>query len=153
MSVGEDRRLVEYDLASSCIVEGLKIKAVYKIGQSSIPTAFLWPRDVNVTVRCKCEPEEMDSLLFANNEYKFQSFYTPDTVREPICRKTLLSPTYGGPVNRLMIVNDKDPSQAGKLMAYSTQEKVIGLIKLPMDGRPDKSMGVIAHSGEVTYMR
>lgn len=32
---------------------------------------------------------------------------------------------------------------------YSTKKKVIGLIKMPLDGNPNKSMGLIAHPNNV----
>lgn len=35
-------------------------------------------------------------------------------------------------------------------LAYATQEKVIGLIKIPLDGNPYRAMGLIAHSGTVS---
>jgi Ca2+-binding EF-hand superfamily protein len=35
-------------------------------------------------------------------------------------------------------------------LAYSTSEKVIGLVKMPLDGNPYKSMGLIAHPGEIS---
>ena len=35
-------------------------------------------------------------------------------------------------------------------LVYSTFDKIVGLIKLPLDGNPTKSMAVIAHPGEVS---
>jgi WD40 repeat protein len=34
-------------------------------------------------------------------------------------------------------------------LIYSTKEKVIGLIKMPLDGNPNKTMGLIAHPKHV----
>ena len=47
-------------------------------------------------------------------------------------RKTCLGPTYGGEVNRMkkLVV----PSQEEAYLIYSTATKVIGLIKMPLDG-------------------
>ena len=45
---------------------------------------------------------------------------------------------------RLDIDNNPD-----KFLVYSTEEKVIGIIKLPLDGNPNKTMGLIAHPKEV----
>lgn len=36
-----------------------------------------------------------------------------------------------------------------KFLIYSTAQKVIGLIKLPLDGNPTKTMGLIAHPDNV----
>jgi len=67
------------------------------------------------------------------------------------CIKTVLSPTFGGPVNRMLHVPAFDGSQ-GNCMVYSTHDKVIGLVQFPLDGNPNKSMAVIAHAGEVSSM-
>lgn len=37
------------------------------------------------------------------------------------------------------------PSQEEAYLIYSTATKVIGLIKMPLDGNPNKTMGLIAH--------
>jgi hypothetical protein len=36
--------------------------------------------------------------------------------------------------------------------AYSTYDKVIGLVRLPFDGNPSQGMGLIAHPGQVSSM-
>ena len=45
---------------------------------------------------------------------------------------------------RFMIKDDQE-----EYLLYSTREKVIGLIQLPLDGNPNKYMGMIAHPGQV----
>ena len=35
-------------------------------------------------------------------------------------------------------------------MAYATKEKVVGIIRLPLEGNPNQTMGLIAHSEEIT---
>jgi hypothetical protein len=47
-----------------------------------------------------------------------------------------------------MIKLDLDNNQ-DKYLIYSTEKKVIGLIKMPLDGNPNKTMGLIAHPEEV----
>ena len=37
-------------------------------------------------------------------------------------------------------------------VAYATRDKVVGLLKLPLDGNPNKGMGLVAHPGEVSAM-
>ena len=34
-------------------------------------------------------------------------------------------------------------------MLYATYEKVLGLVQLPLDGNPNKCMGLIAHPGPI----
>ena len=37
-------------------------------------------------------------------------------------------------------------------MAYATDRKVVGLIKLPMDGDLYKSIGAISHAHDVSFV-
>jgi hypothetical protein len=74
------------------------------------------------------------------------------------CRKTLLAPLYGGALNKLFSLPRRDTSQRGspivasEFLVYSTFDKLVGLIKLPLDGSPTKSMALIAHPGEVAQV-
>lgn len=69
-----------------------------------------------------------------------------------VSRKTVLAPTYGGTINKIFILPERQgenivPSQ---YLVYGTYEKVVGLVKLPLDGHPNKSMALIAHPGEIS---
>jgi WD40 repeat protein len=159
MSVGEDRRLIEYDLENSSIGEGIKLKSVHLVSQSAIPTAFLWTQESEVIERYRDEPSEFDYLIFTDNHFKFTQFLTPDSNRETRCLKTKISPTYGAPLNRILLVPNSRPDgnrdnplkfSKPKLMAYATHERVVGLIHLPIDGDQSRAMGLIAHSGEIS---
>ena len=71
-------------------------------------------------------------------------------ISQQSCRKTVLGPTYGGEIvklKRLDIEGNQD-----KFLIYSTAQKVIGMIKLPLDGNPTKTMGLIAHPDSVVDM-
>ena len=35
-------------------------------------------------------------------------------------------------------------------LAYSTKEKIVGIIKLPLEGNPNNTMGLIAHPEKIT---
>lgn len=35
-------------------------------------------------------------------------------------------------------------------LAYSTREKIVGIIKLPLEGNPNNTMGLIAHPEKIT---
>lgn len=35
-------------------------------------------------------------------------------------------------------------------LAYSTKEKIVGIIKLPLEGNPNNTMGLIAHPDKIT---
>ena len=78
-------------------------------------------------------------------------------------RQTVLGPTYGGPVTKMSLLpnpsaadgaaaggTDAAPADAAHgHLVYATAERVVGIVKLPLDGNPHKAMGLIAHPGEV----
>jgi Ca2+-binding EF-hand superfamily protein/WD40 repeat protein len=110
-------------------------------------------------------------IICANDEYKLkiwdlscseralsaragEDYNDPDYISETtkVCRKTLLAPTYGGPVTKLFVL----PRRKGKsivpspYLVYSTFERTVGLIMLPLDGNPNKGMATVAHPGEIS---
>ena len=77
------------------------------------------------------------------------------TAQIKLCRQTALAPTYGAPINKLFVL----PARAGKtgaqrvpseILVYGTCHRNIGLILMPLDGNPNKSMATIAHPGEIS---
>ena len=62
-------------------------------------------------------------------------------------RRTCLGPTYGGEITKIKLLDQGE--NGDKYLLYQTAQKVIGLIKLPLDGNPHKCMGLIAHPDEV----
>ena len=133
VSLGADRHLVEYDLANSSVTGGVAILAATKIEETAVPTGLWWHHD--------------GVYVVADSEYKFKVLTTD---RQPMVRSTLLAPTYGLPVNTLVPI----PVSQGfpEFVAYGTPERVIGLVKLPLDGNPNKGMGLIAQPGAVTSL-
>ncbi len=80
-----------------------------------------------------------------NDDYKMKIWNIADKAISS--RKTVLGPTYGGEIvklKRLDIEGNPD-----KYLVYATKQKVIGLIKLPLDGNPTKTMGLIAHPDSI----
>lgn len=153
VSVSEDKTLVEYCLSRSSIVDGIVLtQSPVRIEQGATPTACCWHPEMPRGAL------QEDLLLVANDEYKLKQWNASNKT----CRKTTLGPSYGGPVNRLVPIPPKkqqQPSQsqgsgntAERYCAYSTHEKVVGLLKLPLDGNPHKTMGLIAHPGEISNM-
>lgn len=106
------------------------VQKPFFVEMESIPTSCIWYPQV--------ETKE-GLLLVANDEYKMK-LWNPQTQSS---RKTCLGPTYGGEIVKQKILNFSDRSD--KYLVYSTSKKVIGLIKLPLDGNPNKTMGLIAH--------
>jgi len=140
-STGEDRALVEYDLARSSVQGGIQLRNTSKIEQTATPTGCLWlPAGMQ-----GAEP----AVVTANDQYKLRVVAPgPKSIQ-----RTVVGPTYGGPLTRMMLLNhDREDaaSGSGRFVAYATHDKVVGLMQLPLDGNPSKAMGLIAHPGEVT---
>jgi WD40 repeat protein/Ca2+-binding EF-hand superfamily protein len=152
VSVGEDKRLVEYNLPDTDIESGLRVRCAHKISQGAIPTGLLWTQDLVVDEKAVPRNKDgkaavsLDMFLVCTNEYKIKTFAS-DTSRQ--CVKTVLGPTYGGPVNRILGVTPQ-PGSKSRCIVYSTHEKVIGIVKLPLDGNPRSAMGLLAHPLEVS---
>eukprot|EP00727_Mastigamoeba_balamuthi_P001939 m51a1_g11742 hypothetical protein (841) ;mRNA; f:151348-154453 len=134
LSLGEDRRLVEYDVAQSASVRGLVVKSVTQIEQTAVPTALIWHPHVS----------KEDFLVTANDQFKLKLL----NANSKACRRTALGPLFAGPISRMISIPGSDPKL--RCLAYSTAEQVIGLIKLPIDGNPNNVMGIVAHAGEIT---
>eukprot|EP00757_Euglenozoa_sp_SAG-D1_P022568 gene22568-9040_t len=129
MSIGEDKRLVEYNLTDTSIETGLQVKVPTKITQGAIPTGFLWTKDPMVADLClprslKDGKQQMplDTLLVATNEYKLKLFSSQFQDGQRQCIKTVLGPTYGGPLNKLLTVPPQ-PGTDNRCLVYSTHEK------------------------------
>lgn len=136
-SIGKDRNLIEYNVKESSEKKGLVVDHGKRImiEQENIPTSCIWYPTID-------SKEEL--LLTVNDGYKMKIW----NVTNGHCRKTCLGPTYGGEINKLKKL--EIDGNGDKFLAYSTFEKVIGLIKLPLDGNPTKTMGLIAHPNEIT---
>ncbi|KDO16906.1 hypothetical protein SPRG_17629 [Saprolegnia parasitica CBS 223.65] len=138
VTVGEDRMLVEYSLSRSSVLDGIVLTAPpQKIEQSAVPTACFWHPDMPGV--------HEDLIVIANDEYKFKGW----NANNKTCRRTTLNPTYGGPLNRILPI-PLAKAKTERYCAYSTHDKVVGVIKLPLDGNPHKSMGLIAHAGHIS---
>jgi len=133
-SIGEDRKMVEYDVQASTEHKGLIVKSHTSIEQEAIPTSCIWYPLNN---------DKEDILLTMNSEYKIKMW----NANNKGCRQTCIGPTYGGAINKLKLVQFEE--KADKYLAYSTDEKVVGLLQLPVDGNPNKTMGLIAHPDKV----
>eukprot|EP00760_Papus_ankaliazontas_P016936 PhM_4_TR16952/c0_g1_i1/m.27931 len=152
VSIGEDKRLVEYNLPDTDIESGLRVRCAHKITQGAVPTGLLWAQDLVVDEKAVPRNKEgkasipLDMFLLTTNEYKVKVFAS-DSSRQ--CIKTVLGPTYGGPLNRILAVPTQ-PGTKSRCVVYTTHEKVIGMVKLPLDGNPRSAMGLLAHPLEVS---
>ncbi|XP_077995257.1 cilia- and flagella-associated protein 251-like [Glandiceps talaboti] len=136
LSVGEDRTLVEYDIFNSN-TDDLRLISSDRIEQSAIPQCFaLYPP---IT--------KENFLLLANDQFKFK-LYNSTT---KMCRKTILGPTYGSPLQRMEVLPTEGAVTEDRYLAYITKDKV-GLHIMPLDGNPHNSMALIAHPGQVANL-
>lgn len=152
ISIGEDRFCVEYDLVNSSMSTGvIPVKSIASDGSSftSIKVES-WTKPTCVMWHPKRPEDVEDKFLVMNAEYKIKEF-NADSKQ---CRKTCLAPRYGAPANKMMLVPGSSGSDGsgGKSSSYvfTTGERILGMSQLPIDGNPNKILGVVAHPLEVT---
>lgn len=136
LSLGADRVLVEYDLENST-KDDLRLASTDRIEQSAVPQCMTWYPPIT----------KEHFIVTANDQFKFK-LYNATT---KMCRKTLLGPTYGSPIQKIAVVPTKDPARDRRYLAYITDDKV-GLHILPLEGNPHDAMALIGHPAGVANM-
>lgn len=109
------------------------MKSVQRLEQTYLPEAAILISDPNY--------ENEQQILVSNSGFKFKTF----SLVSQLCRQTILGPTFGGQINRMKSFT----KNGAQYIAYSTQSHVLGVSKLPLDGNPFRSMGMIGFSGNV----
>lgn len=82
----------------------------------------------------------LPALCWVQYKYKLYNSTTK------MCRKTVLGPTYGSPVEKVVVFPnaDTEAERGHRYMAYATRDKV-GLQILPLDGNPHNAVALIGH--------
>ncbi|XP_072456650.1 cilia- and flagella-associated protein 251 [Notamacropus eugenii] len=135
LSLGKDRLLIEYDLLNST-KDHLEVLDIHRTDQEAIPKCMVW-----------YPPLTRESfLLICNSVYKVKLFNSTTKM----CRKTLIGPTYGSAIERVLVLPEKatnDPQK--RYLAFINKDKV-GLQILPVDGNPHKTAAIICHPDGVS---
>lgn len=175
VSVGEDRYLAEYDVAGSSLAGGVRLSGPRtRVEQVARPTACCW----HPALPGQSEP----LIVTANDEYKLKlwtaaersqrrtalgpTYGGPITRLLPLPRPAAAAPADAAAAARSVRgeAHGRGETEGGndgvsaphvvgaEYVAYATAEKVVGVMKLPLDGNPHRSMGLIAHPGEVSMI-
>ncbi|EPZ34796.1 hypothetical protein O9G_005233 [Rozella allomycis CSF55] len=141
ISVSEDRHLVEFDLQSSNIQDGLKIKFRKALEQRAAITGATWYFPGWTKERY---------LLTCNTEFKFR-IYRADSF---MCRYTFCAPIYAGNIRHLAFLPPKCSKRDKTIyLSYASEDKIVGLIKAPIDGNPMKTIGLTGHSKSIFNLK
>ncbi|KAG5307000.1 CF251 protein, partial [Acromyrmex insinuator] len=135
-SLGEDRELVEYDLAHSgpYPVPGLKILRIDQIEQNAIPLCLAWYPVSSI--------EKFFMISNSEDHYKYKIF---SDATKAICG-TYLGPTFAKPVKYIQILTDKVIDNG--YVVFAT-DREIGLQLMPFDGNPYKIVGITGHPQKI----
>lgn len=137
-SCGAEGRLVRYDVARSTAEEGIKTLATSDValgglaaGGSASPTALAF-----------APGSKRPTLLVADDACRVR---TVDCETLTAISVTL-APAYGGFLARIQPFGD---DTVGWRLAYATADAVAGIATYPLDGDPDRAVGLIAHPGAI----
>ncbi|XP_006894773.1 PREDICTED: WD repeat-containing protein 66 [Elephantulus edwardii] len=137
LSLGQDRLLIEYNL-SKTTKDHLDVLDIHRTDQGGHPTCMVWYPPLTKEL----------FLLICNSDYKVKLFNSTTKM----CRKTLLGPTYGSPIEQVQLLPVKTSSDLQKrYLAFINRDKV-GLQILPVDGNPHKTCAIICHPNGVSSL-
>ncbi|TPX31601.1 hypothetical protein SmJEL517_g05120 [Synchytrium microbalum] len=133
LSVGSDRFLAEYDVAQSTVSSGLRLSQLFRIEQTARPTAVTVLPDLH-------DPAGLPRLLVATDAHKLRVL----DIEGHAWRRTVLGPPIPGRVVWLELLPPVQGTTA-RYLIFRSDEKYIGIIKVPLDGNPYRSATVLAH--------
>ncbi|XP_069897497.1 cilia- and flagella-associated protein 251-like isoform X1 [Dipodomys merriami] len=134
LSLGRDRFLIEYNLSRS-FKDHLEVLDIHRTDQGTYPTCMVWYPPLTKEL----------FLLMCNSGYKVKLF----NATTKMCRKTLLGPAYGSPIEYTQVLPVKDTLDLLKRYLVFINKDKVGLQILPIDGNPHKTCAIICHPSGV----
>ncbi|XP_053442982.1 cilia- and flagella-associated protein 251 [Nycticebus coucang] len=134
LSLGRDRLLIEYNLLQSCR-DHLEVLDIHRTDQGDYPTCMVWYPPL---------AKEL-FLLICNSGYKVKLFNSTTKM----CRKTLLGPAYGSPIEQAQVLPARTTMELQKRYLVFINRDKVGLQILPVDGNPHKTSAIICHPNGV----
>lgn len=137
LSLGKDRLLIEYNLVKS-YKDHLEVLDIHRTDQGDYPTCMVWYPPLTKEL----------FLLICNSGYKVKLFNSSTKM----CRKTLLGPVYGSPIEQTQVLPVKTTMDLQKRYLVFINRDKVGLQILPVDGNPHKTSAIICHPSGVAGM-
>ncbi|XP_006149349.1 cilia- and flagella-associated protein 251 [Tupaia chinensis] len=137
LSLGRDRLLIEYNLRKS-YRDHLEVLDIHWTDQGNYPTWMVWYPPLTKEL----------FLLICNSGYKVKLFNSTTKM----CRKTLLGPTYGSPIEQALVLPARTTADLQKRYLVFINRDKVGLQILPVDGNPHKTAAIVCHPSGVAGM-
>ncbi|XP_055963152.1 cilia- and flagella-associated protein 251 [Sorex fumeus] len=137
LTLGVDRLLIEYDLLRS-YKDHLEVLDIHRTDQGHSPTCMVWYPPLSKEL----------FLLVCNSGYKIRLFNSTTKM----CRKTLLGPVFGSPVQQVQVVPVKAFVELQRRYLVFINRDKVGIQILPADGNPHKTCAMVCHPGGVSSM-
>uniref|UniRef100_G1QKZ1 Cilia- and flagella-associated protein 251 n=1 Tax=Nomascus leucogenys TaxID=61853 RepID=G1QKZ1_NOMLE len=137
LSLGTDRLLIEYDLLRS-YKDHLEVLDIHHTDQGCYPTCMVWYPPLTREL----------FLLICNSGYKVKLF----NATTKMCRKTLLGPAYGSPIEQTQVLPVRSMAELQKRCLVFINRDKVGLQILPVDGNPHKTSAIVCHPNGVAGM-
>ncbi|XP_045390866.1 cilia- and flagella-associated protein 251 [Lemur catta] len=134
LSLGRDSLLIEYNLLKSHR-DHLEVLDIHRTDQGSYPTCMVWYPPLTKEL----------FLLICNSAYKVKLFNSTTKM----CRKTLLGPAYGSPIEQAQVLPVKTTRELQKRYLVFINRDKVGLQILPVDGNPHKTAAIVCHPNGV----
>ncbi|XP_055017963.1 cilia- and flagella-associated protein 251 [Boleophthalmus pectinirostris] len=145
LSLGLDRRLVEYDLQLHSdpapvapvapAPPGLSVLSSQRVEQRAVPLGMTWYPPLSTE----------QFLLICSDQFKLRLINSTTHM----CRKVILGPTYGSPLQKLLVLPKTKEDQSKNYHLVFITQNMVGLQVLPADGNPFKSQALVCHPSGV----